>query len=313
MSDRSAVLAVDIGGSHATCALVRGGEILAWEHIDIADARRLQPVLGGIAGSVNRLRTDAHECRGIAFSFPGIVDPITARVLSTPKDKFADSRDLDLRGWCAHEFGLPCAIENDARMALLGERHAGAAAGCDDVVMVTLGTGVGGAAMIGGRLLRGRHFQAGCLGGHLPVRFDGRRCICGAVGCVETEASGWALPEICRTWPGFEDSTLARSPACNFAVLFAAAAGGDPVALEIRRHCLRVWGVGLVGMIHAYDPELIVMGGAVMGSAEQILPALREHVATEAWTPWGTVRVAAAALGNHAALLGAIPLLDGIC
>jgi len=106
VSDRSAVLAVDIGGSHATCALVRGGEILAWEHIDIADARRLQPVLGGIAGSVNRLRTDAHECRGIAFSFPGIVDPITARVLSTPKDKFADSRDLDLRGWCAHEFGL---------------------------------------------------------------------------------------------------------------------------------------------------------------------------------------------------------------
>jgi len=96
-------------------------------------------------------------------------------------------------------------------MALLGERHAGAAAGCDDVVMVTLGTGVGGAAMIGGRLLRGRHFQAGCLGGHLPVRFDGRRCICGAVGCVETEASDGRCRRFAVPGPG---SRIVR---CTFA------------------------------------------------------------------------------------------------
>ena len=70
----------------------------------------------------------------------------------------------------------------------------GAARGCDNVVMITLGTGIGGAAMIEGKLLRGKHAQAGCLGGHLPAKVGGRACTCGAIGCLEAEASGWALP-----------------------------------------------------------------------------------------------------------------------
>ena len=98
---------------------------------------------------------------------------------------------------------LRFAIENDARMALLGERHAGAAAGCDNVVMITLGTGIGGAAMIEGKLLRGKHAQAGCLGGHLPAKVGGRQCTCGAIGCLEAEASGWALPLWRPEWKGF--------------------------------------------------------------------------------------------------------------
>ncbi len=78
-------------------------------------------------------------------------------------------------------------------MALLGERYAGAGRGFDDIVMTTLGTGIGGAAMIGGKLLRGKHAQAGCLGGHIPVKFGGRQCTCGAIGCAEAEASGWSF------------------------------------------------------------------------------------------------------------------------
>src|SRR5258708_8730344 len=89
-------------------------------------------------------------------------------------------------------------MENDARMALLGEHAAGAAQNCMDVVIVMLGTGVGSAVMIHGVLLRGAHFQAGCLGGHIPARFHGRLCICGAIGCVEAEASTWALDAIPR-------------------------------------------------------------------------------------------------------------------
>jgi glucokinase len=312
VSEVPAALAADIGGSHAACALVRNRQVLDCEVIDIADAKRFGPVLEKIGTVLRRFRPQARSCQGVAFSFPGIVNSIDARVLSTPKDKFEDARDLDLRGWCEAELGLPLAIENDARVALLGERYCGAAVGSDDVVMVTLGTGVGGAAIIGGRLLRGRHFQA-ALGGHFPVRFDGGRCICGAIGCVETEASGWALPQICANWPGFEQSALARSPSPNFEALFTAARSGDRVAAEIRDHCLRVWSVGLVGLIHAYDPELIVIGGAIMGSADQILPVLREHVAGNAWTPWGKVRVEPAKLGTHAGLLGAIPLLAGTC
>lgn len=312
MSEPS-VLAVDFGGTHAACAVVSGRELLGCQTVLVPDSRLLAPLLERVSAVLGNLAGTVATCQGVAFSFCGIVDPMTGRVLSTPAGKYEDSRSLDLPAWCRNEFGLPFAIENDARMALLGERYAGAARGCDDVVMVTLGTGVGGAAMIGGRLLRGKHFQAGCLGGHLPVHFDGRLCVCGATGCVEAEASGWALPAICRNWEGYEQSALAAEPSLDFAALFRLAAGGDRVAIEVRDRCLAIWEAGLVGLIHAYDPEKIIVGGAVMGSAGQILPELRRRVARGSWTPWGEVEVCAAGLGNHAALLGAVPLLEGKC
>jgi glucokinase len=304
---------MDFGGSHVSCAVVSGKSICAIESLPVPNARLLAPLLTDLAGILRQLAAKTAGCTGVAVSFCGIVDPYRARILSTPLGKYDDAKDLDLRTWSREQLGLPLAIENDARMALLGERHAGAAQGWDDVVMVTLGTGVGGAAMIDGRLLRGKHFQAGCLGGHLGAKFDGRGCVCGAVGCVEAEASGWALPEICRAWPGFAESMLAREGNLNFAQLFDCARAGDRVAAEIVDRSIRVWAAGLVGLIHAYDPELIVVGGAVMGSADRILPALQQSVQSHAWTPWGTVGVRAARLGNQAALLGAVPLLAGSC
>jgi glucokinase len=93
-------------------------------------------------------------------------------------------KDIDLAEWFIENVGLPARIENDARMALLGESYAGAARGFTDVVMMTLGTGIGGVAMIEGKLLRGKHAQAGCLGGHIPAVFNGRPCTCGAIGCA---------------------------------------------------------------------------------------------------------------------------------
>ena len=243
------------------------------------------------------------------MSFPGIVDPFIGQILSTPRGKYDDSCDLDLPAWCREHFALRFRVENDARMALLGERYAGAARGFDDVVTVTLGTGVGGAAMIGGRLLRGKHFQAGCLGGHLPVAFAGRECICGAIGCVEAEASTWALPAICKAWPGYAESELARERPLDFGALFRCCEAQDRVSIEIRERCIRVWAAGAVGLIHAYDPEVVVFGGAVMKSAAQILPQLKRSIEGHSWTPWGKPRICAAELGPDAALIGALPLL----
>jgi len=213
--------------------------------------------------------------------------------------------------WCEETIGAPLHIENDARLALLGERHAGAARGVDDVVMMTLGTGVGGVAMIDGRLLQGRHGQAGLLGGHLGATIDGRPCTCGSRGCVEAEASTWALPEICRGWAGFAQSALSRARCLDFETLFSRATDGDRMARGIPDRCLRVWGAGAVSMVHAWDPELVVIGGGVMRGAGEVLPFVREHVRRHAWTPWGQVTVRAAELGEQAALLGAVPLVAG--
>jgi glucokinase len=297
-------LAVDLGGSHAACAVVSDREVRAVETVSLEAAHGLAGALPSIAGALKRAAASAGvavpDCAGLSFGFCGLVDPEAGRVLST-NAKYDDAPRLD----------LPFRIENDARLALLGERHAGAARGTDDAVMMTLGTGIGGVAMIGGRLLRGKHFQAGVLGGHLVADFEGRPCTCGGVGCVEAEASTWALPGLCRESPGFAASALARRERLDFEGLFDCAAEGDAVAVAVRDRCLGVWAAGAVAMVHAWDPEVLVVGGGVMRSRAAVLPAIEARVHRHAWTPWGKVSVRAAALGERAALLGAVPLLQG--
>ncbi len=305
-------LAVDLGGSHATCALIENKTILASRTVSADRANDLRSLLPILAENLKAMRSEAHEpeLSGVVFSFCGLVDSVRGRILST-NAKFDDAPDLDLVAWGRQEFNLPLKMENDARLALLGERYAGAARNCDDVVMITLGTGIGGAAMSQGRLWRGKHSQAGCLGGHLPVAFEGRLCSCGAIGCAEAEASSVSLPEVCRAHPGFSQSSLAAENQITFEKLFRHFAQGDRVAQDVTNRCLRVWAANLVGLVHAYDPELVIVGGGVMKSAAHILPFLQSYVADHAWTPWGKVRVAVSELENNAALLGAIPLLEG--
>ena len=137
----------------------------------------------------------------------------------------------------------------------------------------------------------------------------GRPCICGAFGCAEAEAAGWSLPGIANDWPGISDSALSKFQHVGFKELFEQSANGDPVAMAIRERCLDIWAALSVGLVHAYDPELILIGGGVMKSADEILPHIESYVQDHSWTPWGKVQVRAAELGNNAALLGAIPLL----
>ncbi len=303
-----------MGGSHATIALVKDDGILASRRVSLDSAQPLRPALDVFAEAIRKvlaeLQIDVTQCEGLALGFCGIADARIGRVVSTNK-KYEDAPSIDFDAWCRQEFGLRFGIENDARMALLGERHTGAARGCDNVVMITLGTGIGGAAMIEGKLLRGKHAQAGCLGGHLPAKVGGRPCTCGAIGCLEAEASGWSLPFLASEWPGFSASKLAGQDNIDFKILFELADAGDRVAVEVLDYCLKVWATGAVGLIHAYDPERIVIGGGVMRSAGIIVPYVQAYVREHAWTPWGKVEIVAAQLGNDAGLFGAIPLLTG--
>jgi glucokinase len=301
------ILAVDLGGTHAACALVEGTRILARETVGISVSASLREALAAIEGPLGRMHA-SHRADAVGFGFCGLVDSRHTRIAST-NGKFTDAVSLDLSAWSRQAFGLPLRLENDARLALLGECHAGAAQGESDVVMFTLGTGIGGVAMIDGKLLRGKHEQAGVLGGHIPVTLTGRRCTCGGLGCAESEASGWSLPLVAGAWPGFDGSALA-SRKIDFENLFSCAAAGDTVAGEIVNHCLKVWGASAVAAIHSFDPEVLVYGGGVMKSADAILPFLQEYVRENAWTPWGTVGVRAAQLGNDAALLGVVPLFE---
>jgi glucokinase len=307
------VLAIDLGGSHATCAIVQDRILLTSEEIAADSTENLSALLVRVLETfkrlANQLGISLKGCEGIAIGFPGLVSTRATWVLST-NAKYEDAPGLDLAAWGRETLGLPLRIENDARLALLGEVYAGAAQGFTEVVMMTLGTGIGGVAMIEGKLLRGKHSQAGCLGGHIPVLFSGRPCTCGSIGCAEAEASGWALPLVFEAWPEARSSSLAKYSKIGFRELFEEAAAGDPVAVRIRDRCLQIWCANAVAMVHAYDPELIVIGGGVMKSAGTIIPVVQAHVQKYAWTPWGKVEVRAAMLGNHAALFGAVPLLS---
>jgi len=103
---------------------------------------------------------------------------------------------------------------------------------------------------------------------------------------------------------------LSRYSNVGFKELFEEAASGDKVAVAIRDRCLNIWAATAVGLVHAYDPEMIVIGGGVMNSADVIIPYLESYVHKYAWTPWGKVQVCAAELGNNAVLMGAVPLLS---
>ena len=304
------VLALELGGTHVSCGAVEDRKLLESVRIE-ADSRKnlaeLLPELEQVLRGLKARHSGIYA--GLGFGFCGLVNTREGRVLST-NGKFPDATGIDLPGWAQDAFGLPMVLENDARMALLGEWRAGSARGSDDVVMITLGTGIGTAVLCRGRLLRGKHFQAGCLGGHFTVAPGGRLCSCGARGCFEAEASTYALANMSRAWPGFGASSLAQEDSIHFETLFRSAEHGDSVAMEIREYCIQIWSACALSLVHAYDPELIVLGGGVMKNSYPLLKRLQAHVHEQAWTPWGKVQFRAAALGSDAALLGAEPLIE---
>lgn len=299
------LLACDLGGTRIKLGLVDSGKIVAQDVIPARSDLGLGPRLPDLESALRRLVAAGglklSDCAGIAVSFPSLIEPATGRILAE-YGKYRDAPGIDLVSWAKASLGLPLAIENDARMALIGEWRHGAGRGCDNLAMVTLGTGLGTAAVIQGRVLRGTHGQAGCLSGHLTVKYGGRKCSCGNVGCAEAEASTAFLPEIAAEQPGFAASALARERVLDYAAVFRLAAQGDPCALAIRDHSLLVWATLVVNLIVAYDPEKVIIGGGILASRDTILPAIQGHVDRHAQTPWGRVQVLGAELGDASAL-----------
>lgn len=303
-------LAVDVGGTHVSCGVGDDDKLLDSISLESNSAGTLSDLLKKISQVLRSLLAQhGNNFEGIGFGFCGLVDGSAGKIVST-NHKYSDATKLDLVSWAREEFSLPLILENDSRMALLGERHSGAARNSDDVVMMTLGTGIGTAAIMGGRIVRGKHFQAGCLGGHFTVAPGGRLCSCGARGCFEAESSTFALPQVCKDWPGFHGSSLANQTKLDFLTLFRCADEGDSIAKKIRTKCIEIWAACALSLVHAYDPDRLILGGGIMNSSYPILKAIEEHVHSYAWTPWGKVEVRAAELGSNAALFGAVPLFQ---
>lgn len=300
------IIACDIGATRIKFGLVQEGQVRAHATILSQSKHGLAARLPELAEAFRRLcakqNVALRDCVGISLSVPTLVDVTSGRLLAE-YGRFRDMPSLDLRAWAKAEFGLPLALENDARMAAIGEWRHGAGRGCDSLAMITFGTGLGTGVVMEGRVLRGKHGQAGCLGGHLTVHYGGRACGCGNLGCAEAEASTAFLCDLVAGSPVFDRSPLRNAATLNYGLVFKHAAAGDPCAIQLRDHSLLVWSSLAVNLIHAYDPEVLVLGGGIMASADVILPAVRDFVARHAHTPWGRVRVVPSELGDTAALV----------
>ncbi len=192
---------------------------------------------------------------------------------------------------------------------LHGERPHGAGRGVENLVCLTLGTGIGVGVVTEGRLLRGGRGALGALAGHITVDVDGPPCTCGSVGCLEALIGSHGLIADARTrardHPGSRLATEGLDPEA----IFSAAADGDAAAFATVERFTHVLACGVVSLIHVYDPDLFVVGGGLAASAPQFLEQVQQFVDEHAWTqPKGRVRLALSTLGDTAALLGAAEL-----
>lgn len=302
-----AVLAIDFGGTRVKFGIIeRGGKIIAVDQVKALPASSIEDnlkMIGGRALTSFKEWFSSHSLSGIGIALPSIVDTQANKVVSRYV-KYTSALEFDFNEWAKREWGTPLAMENDARAALVGEWQYGAGKGCNDIVLLTLGTGVGSAVLVDGKLFKGRHLLAGSLAGHISINVSGNECNCGFFGCLESEASSWALPSIISRQRGLSESSLSKITSPQYSHLFEEAQKGDALATSLLERSLRAWGTAVVNLIHAYDPEVIIIGGGIMRQEQKILPYIQRMVDRYAWLPAGTTRLAAAIQVDYAGLLG---------
>lgn len=305
---RNVAMVMDLGGTKIKLGLVENSMLLSVAHIDSHSQNGLAERLPVIKELMDALLQQHHvelkDIAGAGIAIPGIVDSKQKKILSID-NKFNDAPSLDLSAWINECWQTTLQLENDARAALIGEWQCGKGKGYNDVVLMTIGTGVGSSAVIEGKVLTGKHFQAGCLGGHFTINLHGEKCNCGNYGCVEIEGSTWNIERKAKTNENYESSSLSGESKIDFESVFRLADEGDSLSINLRDQCVNVWSACAVNLIHAYDPEVLIIGGGVMASADFIIPYIQQKVNENAWTPWGNVQIVAAENINTAALMGA--------
>jgi glucokinase len=295
------VLALDIGGTKLAAGVVdTAGRVHSFE---IASTLADEGPDSGLE-RLFALGRKVVEDSGIAWAEIGAVGigaggPLdaTGGVLIAPPH-LPGWLDVALTDRAEEAFGIPAALENDATAAAAGEHRYGAGAGTRHMVYLTISTGVGGGVVIDGRLYRGAGGNGGELG-HVTVDCDGRPCRgCGRSGCLEAYVSGTSIAERAQE-AGMDGATAAD--------VAAAAKAGDPIASAVWEETTTALACGLTSIVNLFEPELVVLGGGVVGgTGEQLLGPVRTRVLADAMPPAAAeVRIVESALGKRVGVVGA--------
>ncbi len=287
------VIGVDVGGTKTLFAVVTSeGAIEArLERHTIVSSQ--QALLAELDSGVEELRSAHPETAALGFGIPSRIDQRSGRALASVNIPLAD---VDFRERMRERHGLPVAIDNDGNAAAIAEWRTGAARGAGHVVMLTLGTGVGGGLILDGRPYRGST-GGGAELGHIVIDFDGPLCGCGGRGHLEAVASGKAAGRVAQELYGVEASGQE---------LVRRAEAGEPEAVRAMAEIGRRLGAAIATFVNMFEPEVVVIGGGFGRASELMLGPAREVLARDGLAPArDTVRIVEAQLGSDAGVIGA--------
>lgn len=299
-------IGIDLGGTNISVGLVDGTcRVAAERKAKTRAPRPAEEIVADMAAMISSLREETGITpASVGIASPGIIEGRT--VLTAGNLRFHNTPLADL---LERACGLPVALYNDAAAAVMGECAAGAGKGCSSVTMVTLGTGVGGGIITGGRIADGIDGRGGELG-HFVLVPGGLPCTCGKCGCFETYASATALIRQTRAAMENDRSSLLWEEAGDPSTVsgrtaFDAMRRGDETAAAVVEGYVEYLARGLVYVTNAVHPELLVIGGGIAGEGEALLTPVRAAMERMDPAAAASVMLAVSALGRQAAVIGA--------
>lgn len=305
-------IGIDLGGTNIAAGVVDEGQhIVAEVSLPTGAERPAEAVVADICRAAEKAMekagiTAAH-CASVGIGSPGTCDSANGVVVRAYNLGWFN---VPVCSMVTARLGLPCRLSNDANCAALAETVAGGAVGCRNMILITLGTGVGGGIIIGGKIYDGMR-GAGAELGHTLLVMDGEPCTCGRRGCWEAYSSATALiRQACQAAARHPDSLLARLADVNGKTVFDAADRGDETARAVVDRYCDYLGAGLVNIVNALAPEVILIGGGISRQGERLLAPVRRYVERNCFGGKdGAVPVIAPAkLGNEAGIIGAAAL-----
>ena len=310
-------IGVDVGGTNVKIALVDKEGSIVYSNTTPTRAEMgyeytISNIKQAIVDLMKETKTDKTTIEGIGFGFPGQIDCDAGVVRVSP----------NIPGWInvpvakiiEKEFGIPTKVDNDVRCAALGELAFGAGKGCQDLICITVGTGIGSGLIINGKLVRGADNAAGEIG-HIKLQMhDGPICGCGDTGCMEAFASGPSIVAMAQEYILGGKSTKYRelaNPEITPYIVAEAAKQGDKVALKIFERMGEYIGIGLASVVNLLNPEKIVIGGGVADAGDILFTPLINTLKKRAMPIQAkSVSVVPAQLGNAAGVIGASLLIE---
>jgi len=307
------VLAIDLGGTKIVAAIINKGQVIAKEYQPTLADEGVQSVIKRILSMIDHLlglrNLDSSQLDSISIAAAGAIDFEKGLVTFSPH--LPGWYDIPLKDMVREKYGVNTFLINDASAAALGEHQFGAGKGVNNLVMLTVGTGIGGGIVINGKLYSGPSGSAGEIG-HMTIDVNGPKCNCGNIGCLETLASGTAVAkEAIRRISQGERSSLTEIVEGKIENITAeqvevAARNGDSLALEVISKAATYLGIGLVNLVNIFNPEMIIIGGGLAKMEELLLEPARRIVKERAFQLSARlVRIVPAQLGDDAGVLGA--------